>query len=421
MRKVPLLGGICVAALLIAGCSSSNSSTSNTPSLQGSSGAATAGAGATAGSHIVIASVGAESGPYSAPSSTQQVGIDAWVRYTNAHGGLQGHSITLIKGDSKSDPTTEGSIFQQIVAENHPVAFVGYGAFNPSNPAAFIESQKIPVIGGQTSDDIWDKNPYYFAQGTSNVVVYYSLAKVAQEAGATKLGIIYCAESPSCQQSSDNFKADAKQIGSDVVFSQKLSVATPDFTATCLAAKSAGVQAMLPILDTTNNARFAAACAQQGFTPKYLWQPILPTDQTATLAGMDGALTTQTNWPWWNATGPGAAFHTAMATYFPGAQINPGTMQGWAAGALFQEAALKALASGGEITSASLLTALQSITNSTLGGLSGPISFSASSPRPLHFCWFTGVVKDKKWVQVGATYECAPASDQKALTTQFYS
>jgi branched-chain amino acid transport system substrate-binding protein len=408
--------------LTLAGCSSS----SKTPSSDATSGgttAATSGASSTSasGSQIVIASVGAETGAGDAASSTQQVGIDAWVQYTNAHGGISGHQIKLIKADSKGDPTVEASSFKQIDSADHPVAFVGYGAVNPVNPESFIDSSHIPVIGAQIADDTWDKDPYYFSQGTSNIVTYYSLAAAAKAAGATKLGIVYCAESPSCAQSGSNFTADASLLGSKVAYSQKLSLTTPDFTATCLAAKAAGVQAMLPIFDTPTNERFAAACAQQGFTPKYLWLTILPSDSVASAPGMEGALTTQTNLPWWVTTGAGATFHAAMSTYFPKAPIGPGDMQGWAAGALFEQAVEKVLQTpGAAITSASLVTALDSIQNTTLGGLSGPISFSTTSPKPLHFCWFSGSAQGGKWTQVGTAYSCASTTDQAALTNRLF-
>ena len=370
------------------------------------------------GTPIVIGNVSAVTGPLANTLSQQQVGVQAWVDYINANGGLNGHPVRLVKYDSKSDPTAEAAGFQTLEASSHPVAFVGVGAFNPQGANAYLTQQKIPVIGGQIADNIFDTSPAFFSEGTSNVALSYGIA--AASAGK-KFGVVYCTESAQCAQSAQLLKVNAGLTNTSVVYSQKISLATPDFTATCLAAQGAGVQDMVVLFDTPDILRFAKQCSQQNFSPTYIWSGLLPDNKTPSQPGMNGAITIQSNLPWWVTSGSGAAFHTAMQTYFAGATILPSTMQGWASGVLFQKAADAVLQSGGTVTSTSLLSALASLPATNLDGLApGTISFGSSTPKTLHTCWFTGVVQGGQWTLQGS-FSCVPQSAMAKLQAQLSS
>ena len=255
----------CVAAL--SACSSSGGksagSTSSPAGGGGSSSTATAGTTATK-SAIVIGNVSAESGPEEASLGPQQNGLDAWVKYTNDNGGIQGHPIKLVTADSKSDPTVEATSFQTLAKSQHPVAFVGVGAFALASAVPFLSSSGIPVIGGNSDDAIWNQNGILYSQGTSHVAMLFGSA--ASAGSANKFGHVYCAESPACSQNDQLlFQIGlGKVAGTDPVFSQKVTLTQPDYTATCVAAKSAGATILQADLTTARTEVLAQNCQRQG-------------------------------------------------------------------------------------------------------------------------------------------------------------
>src|SRR5580692_11326313 len=68
-------------------------------------------------SSINIGQVGAYSGQVPGLDG-QGYGMSAWVDYTNAHGGIDGHHLNLYVGDSKGDPSTEVSEIEQIATQH---------------------------------------------------------------------------------------------------------------------------------------------------------------------------------------------------------------------------------------------------------------------------------------------------------------
>lgn len=424
MRGVRLFALLCLALAALAAvgaCSSgsngSSSAAAGDPTSAASSAAtgtsASAGTGSTATkSPIVVGNVSSVTGPISAAAQYFPVGIKAWAAYVNANGGIDGHPVQVVYADDKSDATTEAADFQQIANANHPVAFVGVGTFDPAGAEAFLQAQKIPVVGGQLADPIWDTSPMFFPEGTSLNAVYYGMAAAAK---GKKIGVVYCVETPECSASAKIIGKAAPLTGATVTYSQSYSLTTPDFTASCLAAKAAGVTNMIVLFDEPNILRYAADCAQQGFEPTYEWEGLLPTDKTASATAMKGAVTIQTNYPWFDSSGAGATFHQAMAKYEPGEPIQASTMQAWASGILFQTAATQVLTSGQPLTSATLITALNSLKNETLGGLSGSLSFSATAPKATQNCWFEATSNGSQWTASGASAQCAPASDQSKI------
>ena len=90
-------------------------------------------------------------------------------------------------------------------------------------------------------------------------------------------------------------------------------------------------------------------------------------------------------------------------------------MQAWASGILFQTAATNVLKSGQLLTSATLIKALDSLKNETLGGLSGSLNFSATSPKPTQNCWFEATSNGSQWTSDGASAHCAPSAVQSKI------
>ena len=111
----------------------------------------------------------------------------------------------------------------------------------------------------------------YFPQAsTYDHMLSGALRSVAQQLvpeGLTKLATVVCTESPTCTDAERLWAREAPGLGLKVVYQAKTSLAQPDFTAQCLAARNAGAEIFHISLDTNSIQRVAASCARQGYRP----------------------------------------------------------------------------------------------------------------------------------------------------------
>src|SRR5665213_141204 len=159
-RRIRLLGGMTVGAVLIlAGCSSNSATSSSTT-------ASTAGSAA-GKTPITIALVTSLTGPGADQFVPGPDAFNARIAEQNAMGGVNGH---LINGIVIDDQTVQPTLAIQnalskgafgIVAES-PLFFIG---------AKIPQQQGIPVTGGSVDGPEWGEQPYtnMFAADTGSV------------------------------------------------------------------------------------------------------------------------------------------------------------------------------------------------------------------------------------------------------------
>ena len=136
MLKKPLrlAAALTAVALVAAACSSGSSSSSTTAAPKFTGAPVTIG-------QIVPITGAAITLPQTA------TGLTAAVAYYNAHGGINGHEIKLIQCDTKDDANTEVACAQQMVAA-HAVATVADDTnFNTAGVQAALDAAGIPRIG----------------------------------------------------------------------------------------------------------------------------------------------------------------------------------------------------------------------------------------------------------------------------------
>src|ERR1041385_144098 len=135
----------------------------------------------------------------------------------------------------------------------------------------------------------------YFPQSSSGNAGTYGMmaaaSQVAANAGKTKLGSIICVESPNACDSADKMIAKvAQEFGFQQVYRARSSVAQPDYTAECLAARNAGVQTLLVFLDPNSVGRVASSCARQVFRPTIGIPWVVLADRMKDDPGLEGLL-----------------------------------------------------------------------------------------------------------------------------------
>lgn len=348
-------------------------------------------------SPVVIGSVGALSGPVGATLKAGVLAVQVWVRYINDRGGLNGHPVTYITADDGFDPARHRALTQDLVENKRVLAFV----YNPEGSGGqasleYLEKKRIPVIGNDGGGNFVYESPMYFPYASAgDELALGSVAALASRAMPTKdvkLGTLVCSEVSNCHNFESVWNSPrALKFGFQAVYRGRATLTQPDFTAECLAARNAGVRAMLVALDSNTLTRLANSCARQGYRPIY-GQPGA-TAQAFHLAAdsLEGSTIGTGVFAFPSAsTAASKEFHAAMGDYAPAVGVAGGHADGWVAAKLFQEAA-KSIAE--PPMTAQILDGLWSMRNNDLGGLTYPLIFERDKPAARRACWAIVVIR----------------------------
>jgi branched-chain amino acid transport system substrate-binding protein len=369
----------------------------------GAAGAATGAAASSTGDHtpIPIGSVSTLTGIVGEGYINGMKALRAWVSDVNTRGGVAGHPIRLFAVDDGGAPSRNQALMQQMVEQNHVVAFVWNTApLSGQASVAYVQGKRIPVIGSEAADSWFNANSMYFPQqSTAAFGARAFAAATAKEAIARKLSkvaLMYCLESQGCK---DAVASDAfAQAGLQVVQQSSISLAQPDFTSQCLSARNAGAQVVFIASDSQSIIRFADNCANIGFHPLYAWTAQGTKDTLLADKNLEGGVVGSTGAPWFAAKTPAQQeFQRVFAKHAPGADLDGGAITGWTSAKLFEKAVQKLSEAPSPAT---ILQALWSLTNEDLGGLTYPMTFRQGDPNnSVHerTCYWTVVIRDGRW------------------------
>ncbi len=400
-RRWPILGLLTACALVASACGSSGSGANS-----GGSSAATS------GGEIVVGSIASCSGAQAGSEGGVCKAIQAWASSVNDSGGINGHRVRLIVKDDGGNPTTSLDLVKQLVEQDHVIAIVNDESNVDATWASYIQSKGIPVVGGLMANAPFLTNPDFFPSGTSQIAFVYGALASAKAAGKTNYGFMYCAEAPQCAQAVPLIQALGAVAGIRIGYTAKVAGAAPDYTAPCLAAKAAGVDALQVGSSATIVLRVLDSCAQQGFKP--LTSGVDGTVTTAWLndPNVDGAVAVEVDAPFFDQSIPATkAFHDAMKKYAPDVYNGPlfgaNVSYAWVSGKLFEAAAKKADI-GPNSTPAQVKQGLYQLKDETLDGLAPPLTFIEGKPTFVN-CYFTvGIQNGKFTTPDGLRTQCAP-------------
>ena len=401
-RRVVATIGAAAIVLVAAACTSTKqpSQNSDIPSSAATNGPAPK------GSSYLIGNVGTFSGAYASSNVGAKVAMDAWVKYVNAHGGINGRPVKLIQKDDQLNAALALSQVKQLVEQDHVMAIVGVSSIVEDSWASYIASGTTPVIGDDLAKDVMEAHKNFFPQGATRTTGYfYGMPKVAALQGKKKYGAIYCAESTACSQIVDSQKQQAEAAGVSFVWSGSAKAAATSYAAQCLAAKASGADAVGLLLNSQVAGRVAAACAQQGFHPQWLQAANGFSQQEESISALDGVVGPVPVFPWFASDTPAMkTFQDALRTYQPGALessnsngYSGATAQAWAAAEIFRAAAEKLPA--GHDSGVDLMAQLYKLPkDNTFGGLTPPISYAnTGGPQPAVSCFFMIQLKNGKY------------------------
>lgn len=347
------------------------------------------------GTPVNVGQIGLFSGILGQILGSAKQGTQAAVAAINASGGLNGHKVNLIVVDDGGDPSAGLAAARKMIEQDKVIAFLNMlSPLNSGSVMPFINERKVPMIGGIGLEPETYKLPFAFPGAASPRVQALTAAKSTIDSGAKKIGLVFCAEfALLCSAVAASMKEAVPQLGGQIVFSQQVSLAQPDFTSQCLSAKQAGVDGLLLNVDPSSVVRFADSCAAQGFKPKYFAPGVIFAEAMGKTTSTDQMIGGASAFPFSFEGAETAEFRKTYQDVIGSAPSTNIQSAVWVGGMILREAgrALPAVP-----TPADVVKGLHAIKANKFGGLTpGPITFKPGSGTPSTPCAYIVQLNNK--------------------------
>jgi branched-chain amino acid transport system substrate-binding protein len=281
-RLLPVAGLVLVLGLSACGTRLPDSAFTSPPPVAGSTtatphGASTASAplpGNTASdvgvtpTTITIGEIVSRTNPFDPTAFVGPMyGLDAFVRYTNAHGGIHGRQIILRTCDDQGSGVENETCAHTLINNDHVFALVSNATFDYAG-AAYVNSQNVPDIGGQPIDNSYNTYRNLFdiygeAYPRNGQVGYrnrlyggtevYRFFKERFPNVPLKAGVVEYNQSDS--ERFGNSIVQGLELEGYAVTVKVVNSILPDFDSVAIAFKHAGVQYVYDALDTAGNVK----------------------------------------------------------------------------------------------------------------------------------------------------------------------
>jgi len=368
-------------------------------------------------STIVLGWVGDTSSVQGSAGQDTRAAVLAWAKWINANGGVAGHPVNVIAKDVGTDPAKTESTVKDLVENQHVVAFVGNAASSTDSVyKQYLIDQNIPIVGGQAYSSAMANDQLLFPASPGVITSVWMQPYAASQANAKQLGLFWCSSNPACAGAVGLYKNFATDVGATLVFDQKIDDTASDYTANCLAAKSAPANSIAVAAGASQGTRIIQSCARQGYNPLYVVPASAYQDVLLKLAkaGTLKHLSVPSDTFLWFPN-PGNKSSTsfknylaALKQYAKGTAPGPPSALGWISGQLFAAAGKNF---GDTVTNEDVLTGLYALNGETLDGLAPqPLTYTKGKFTTVS-CFFMAALKGTKLEAVdGGKPACKPAS-----------
>ena len=243
----------------------------------GSSGSTSAGnkasdVGVTATS-ITIGNIASKTNPFDPRAFVgPSYGLQAFVHWVNAHGGVQGRQLVLKTCDDQGSGNANVSCVHQLIDSDHVFALVSNAILNYSG-ADYVNSKGVPDIGSQPIDTAYDQYPHLWdiygenyprdgkqvgfngkLYGGTEVYKFFSqhFPKVPKIAGVVEYN------QTASQRFGDSIAAGLQHEGYKVD-KKVVNFALPDYDSVAIDFKNNNVQYVYDTIDRGGNVRLCKA------------------------------------------------------------------------------------------------------------------------------------------------------------------
>ncbi|MGO0121990.1 ABC transporter substrate-binding protein [Desulfothermobacter acidiphilus] len=313
-------------------------------------------------------------------------GVRAYFDYVNQHGGINGRRVELREIDYAYDKNRAVDAYNRLVKQDRVIAILGWGTGDTEALKSMIATDKIPYISGSYSEGLADIKacPYNFLVAAS----YSDQAKTALKwikdnwkgAGSPKVAFVYN-DTPFGRSPIDDAKKFAKEIGVDVVGDEIVGLTALDATPQMLDLKNKGADYAI-VQGTSNLAATTLKDAKKlGVTTQFIGLNWASDEKVISLAGpaAEGYIgVIPFAFPYDNAPGLAPIREYLQSKGQKLEDKNQKFIQGWVSAMVMLEGVKLA---GNNLTGEGVCKGLESIKDFSTGGLSAPITFSATSHR----------------------------------------
>jgi branched-chain amino acid transport system substrate-binding protein len=374
------------------------------------------------GTPVSIGNVSTLSGVLGELFSPVVPALKTFVASQNACGGLNGHPIKLAIADDQGDPSTAVTQGRKLVKEG-VVAFLGnIQVLTIDAMTTVVKESGVPIIGGDITNNTWFSNPLLFPQGSPPQSISYGYHVAATKLfKKKKIGNNYCLEVPqACKEINTAFQEfDAAFPDDEVVYTQQISITSPDYTSQCLDAQRAGVEMMAITNDAPTQNRWANSCTKVGFKPDYVLYPLGVGNEGQFLGNpnLGNSYVPMNHFPWMAGTKqfPGNPamqyYQQQVARYNPGFKSGGAAALGWQAGALLVAGSVELPPADQPVKTQDFLKALYQFKGqdwTTLGGLAGPLVFTEGKNPFVKYCLYGAQSNEQNsgWARAETNLAC---------------
>lgn len=356
---------------------------------------------------IIVGDICSCTGPEASTIEQTTAVLDAWVKYTNAHGGIQGHPVQLLFKDDQYDPATSLSEVKGMVAGG-AIAIIDNSDVDPAW-ASYIESAHVPVLG-DTEDVAGYSNPDFFTPGgTFNHVFNGAIAIALEKRNIKKVAYLYCSEVATCAQAGAAIAKSLPSAGIKLTYSAAISSSATSYAAQCIAAQQSGATAMVVGDASGVVTEVVSDCAKQGYKPIQFGNDGTVSISWLTVPAFDGNVDIQSNIPWFVKDSATKTMYAALEKYAPSVTTGPNfgevVAQNWASVTELQVAA-KLGGIGATPTAAAIIKGLYDFHGNTLGGLAPPLTFHKGKPADNGCYFLMGITNAKFTTPYGLKTVC---------------
>jgi branched-chain amino acid transport system substrate-binding protein len=380
---------LALAGALAAGCASSGGS-SGSGSSGGSSGSASA--------PIKIAYLGPQSGSLATTFGGGVIGVQTFVKYYNAHGGLDGHQLDLQVYDDASNPSTVLSN-ARLAVQNGAQAIISADVYFDS-AATYLKAQNIPVFGAGITPGFYgaDKDMFFSQEG--NWIGFESDAQIKYLVSKGNKNIAVVSDpNPGNAVAAHAISKGVPIGGGKLLYTNYAVDDTSSAALLSLAQRLASMKAQAVYTNFYGTAapQLQADLAQVNSKAVVVAgsigvSPAIPQQFGKTINGLLSEVFSAT---WYNPSIQGVAtFTSAMKKYSPANVQNAEALSGWA-NALMLAGAIDKLGKS-DPTPANIIKAGNTMAGYTGQGMFPPVTFPAMHTK-LNPCFSIAQVVGGKW------------------------
>jgi branched-chain amino acid transport system substrate-binding protein len=318
---------------------------------------------------ILIGSCSALEGPANFLGTQTVLGAKAYLNHVNDQGGVHGRQIKLVAYDDSYEPAKAIECFNRLKQESVFAAAFFVGTPTGAKHAPMAESAKIPLVGLFTGAQLLHEP---FKRYVINVrASYYDEAREQVDnlwnvMGVRKIGVIYQDDAFGVTVL-EGVKQALKKYNAAPVAQASFPRNTLDVNRSIELVRAATPEAVVMVGPYAPIAEIVKQGRAAGWNPLYLTVSFVGTEAFIKAAGKDGEGTviTQVVPPYNRTDLPSVAFyHEALKKYFPDAQPNFVSLEGFVDAMVLVEGLKGA---GRSLTREKLIEAIESIKDLDIG------------------------------------------------------